>query len=535
MGHGVWERRATDLDRGHAGRRDERGARLVVTAATATATLTYTPTVGAPTAISLSDATSAKTLADGVNRTPNTPFTAQAGSVAVADGTLTGTLAGGLTGDVKATQAVASLTLEATAPGAEGNRFAASFVPSDGRATPSATDVDFALTMTTAQGPQVIERLTGLDASDMASLAETITTRSSYVVARAMAATTVTPASPAVIANATDTAAATITIGEVVLAAREPDTLTDRWKASVTAAASGTAGLLDLALVDPAGKQSQTLLDLPSDGFSFASAVARQSSVVGLNPFSGGADGTWTLSEFQDAVLTELGVTRNDPNPPIPRLDRIVPQSFNLMCIPDAVWFDPASSDIVTAADAFCLERKAFLLVDPPPPGAVRTIPSSLGTDAPPATAIDRIGDPANLQSLFSTWADHVLDSNHSAGATYYPWVQIPDPAADFRPRHVPPSGTMAGVYARIDDSSGVWTTPAGMTATLQGVIGLADTTIDDEVNGELSQRGINCLRTFPTYGIAAWACGRWPATTCSTRRGSTCRFDDSPTSSNRA
>jgi hypothetical protein len=60
-------------------------------------------------------------------------------------------------------------------------------------------------------------------------------------------------------------------------------------------------------------------------------------------------------------------------------------------------------------------------------------------------------------------------------------------------------------VYARSDETAGVWRAPAGVTATLQGVTGLADSTLTDEITGDLTSRGINCLRTLPPYGGVVW------------------------------
>ena len=47
----------------------------------------------------------------------------------------------------------------------------------------------------------------------------------------------------------------------------------------------------------------------------------------------------------------------------------------------------------------------------------------------------------------------------------------------------VPPSGTIAGVYATTDSARGVWKAPAGTTATMAGVVSVGDTTMNDDVN----------------------------------------------------
>ena len=59
----------------------------------------------------------------------------------------------------------------------------------------------------------------------------------------------------------------------------------------------------------------------------------------------------------------------------------------------------------------------------------------------------------------------------NSYGAVYFPWVKAPGPD---RPVAVsrcllPPSGYVAGLYARIDAARGVWKAPAGTEASLNG------------------------------------------------------------------
>jgi hypothetical protein len=86
-------------------------------------------------------------------------------------------------------------------------------------------------------------------------------------------------------------------------------------------------------------------------------------------------------------------------------------------------------------------------------------------------------------------------------GAVYFPWINIPDPLGKIR--GTPPSGAVAGVYARTDNSRGVWKAPAGTGANLLSVSGLFYNVTDSE-SESVSALGINCLRTFPT-GTLVW------------------------------
>src|SRR5438034_10044780 len=92
-----------------------------------------------------------------------------------------------------------------------------------------------------------------------------------------------------------------------------------------------------------------------------------------------------------------------------------------------------------------------------------------------------------------------------SYGAAYFPWIKIPDPLNSGKLRLTPPSGSIAGLFARTDNSRGVWTAPAGTDAALIGVSGLSYNLTDSE-NGALNAVGKNCLRVFPTGTLGCGA-----------------------------
>jgi Bacteriophage tail sheath protein len=164
---------------------------------------------------------------------------------------------------------------------------------------------------------------------------------------------------------------------------------------------------------------------------------------------------------------------------------------FNLLSIPDAtraIASDPSSLDptigptgtnaIYSAAIALCDQRRAFLLVDPPPnvstvSGAVDWISSGLG----------------------------IVDPN---GAAFFPRLRLADPLNKYQLRTFAPSGVVAGVYATIDGSRGVWKAPAGIEAVLNGVQNMVYK-LNDLENGVLNPLGLNCFRTFPVYGPVLW------------------------------
>jgi phage tail sheath protein FI len=161
---------------------------------------------------------------------------------------------------------------------------------------------------------------------------------------------------------------------------------------------------------------------------------------------------------------------------------------FNLLCIPDATRAlptNPSSPDstvdttgIYSAAITLCDQRRAFLLVDSPP--NVATV----------SAAVD--------------WISSQLGLSDPNGAAFFPRLRLPDPLNNYQLRTFAPSGVVAGVYATIDGSRGVWKAPAGINAVLNGVQSMVYKLSDAE-NGVLNPLGLNCFRTFPVYGSVLW------------------------------
>jgi hypothetical protein len=85
-------------------------------------------------------------------------------------------------------------------------------------------------------------------------------------------------------------------------------------------------------------------------------------------------------------------------------------------------------------------------------------------------------------------------------GAYYFPWVEVYDPYKGNI--YVPPSGHMAGIYARVDAERGVHKAPAN--ELVRGAIGLKYNVTKGEQD-ILNPKGINCIRLFPNRGIRVW------------------------------
>ena len=85
-------------------------------------------------------------------------------------------------------------------------------------------------------------------------------------------------------------------------------------------------------------------------------------------------------------------------------------------------------------------------------------------------------------------------------GAYYFPWVEVYDPYKGNV--YMPPSGYMAGIYARSDGERGVHKAPAN--ELVRGALGLRYNITKGEQD-ILNPKGINCIRTFTNRGIRVW------------------------------
>jgi len=171
-------------------------------------------------------------------------------------------------------------------------------------------------------------------------------------------------------------------------------------------------------------------------------------------------------SAFEEALLPA------DKTGGLYHLDQIT--LFNLLCVPGET-----NTDTITALQKFCRERRSFLIVDCSETATYQTLQSG----------------PGNISGE---------DSINSA--LYFPWILAPDPLQANALREFPPCGFVAGIFAETDSNRGVWKAPAGIEASLNGGVSIrSDKTISETQNGVLNKKGINCIRTFPGKGTAAW------------------------------
>ena len=190
------------------------------------------------------------------------------------------------------------------------------------------------------------------------------------------------------------------------------------------------------------------------------------------------------LSGGLPAVVTEAAfVTGGDGTAPVQAdyttgltlLDRF--DSVNMVSLAPPTRTGDVPVATWALAAAWCEGKRAMLLIDPP---------ASWTNTATAAAKTDLTG---------------VTSAN---AAMFYPRISISDPLREGRPLTLPPSSTIAGVYARTDAARGVWKAPAGNDAGLVGITSLV-ARVDDAASGALNPVGVNALRSFSDTGPVVW------------------------------
>jgi uncharacterized protein len=178
---------------------------------------------------------------------------------------------------------------------------------------------------------------------------------------------------------------------------------------------------------------------------------------------------TWTTFSVDDFT----GVFQQDSS-----LDKV--SVFNLVLIPGV-----ADTGIWSEALSFCERKLAFVIMDPP----VQDTADGFGKNYP---------------TIYNDFQGSLIPKSTN-GALYFPYLQCPDPLTG-NTFPLPPSGSVAGLYATTDVNRGVWKAPAGLQTIVLNTTGCVDTgEMTDMRQGTLNQIGVDCLRDFPGIGTVIW------------------------------
>jgi phage tail sheath protein FI len=215
------------------------------------------------------------------------------------------------------------------------------------------------------------------------------------------------------------------------------------------------------------------MFEIPGDGQGASNVAAYSVGRVGGAGGLGLRQTTAAADEGTDGVKPDLARYRAS----FQALESVLP-SFNLMVLPRAEdQTDAERRGLWGEASACCARRRAIVLVDP----------DATWVDIPTA----------------STGADAIkigVDTRNAA--VFWPRLLVPQSGSTV-PKMIDPAGSIAGLAARTDSRFGVWTAPAGLEATIRGVVGLSRA-MSDEENGVLNPKALNAIRLFPS-GVVNW------------------------------
>jgi uncharacterized protein len=283
-----------------------------------------------------------------------------------------------------------------------------------------------------------------------------------------------------------DVTAAEKSLNEAVITAKK--TLTEKLAATPPVATDVTKAKDDVT----AAEQSLMIAQLPlSDAASRADADL--AATLAANPLD-----LTTIATKKTAVKTSENAMQGEDSSALVEASYTGIQAeksglfaldkadlFNLLCIlPDKRDGD-VPAPVWQAAMAYCAQRRAMLVVDPPTVWDANTLKAA--STAKEGLATLGLSGPAARNA-----------------ALYFPRLLESNPLRDGQIEDFVPCGAVAGIMARTDSARGVWKAPAGLDAAINGIQGLT-VNLNDAENGMLNPLGINCLRAFPINGRVVW------------------------------
>jgi phage tail sheath protein FI len=268
------------------------------------------------------------------------------------------------------------------------------------------------------------------------------------------------------------------------------------------------AGSLSVEVGDPAGENQ------PDDRFSLV--VKDNGKVVETHQVSAkrGKENVLTVVNTASKLITVEEVAgaslakpdkasvalREAPTPPpVPR--KVVPDDY-VGDVADRTGFGGLEAidevTMVSVPDLMSSYQRGLITLE-----AVKTVQSAIIAhcelmgdrmailDPPPSLSPDQV----------KNWKQTEAGYDSKYATLYYPWIKVYDPSTSDN-IFVPPSGHMAGVWARNDASRGVHKAPAN--ETVRGAVAL-QTQLTKAEQELLNPIGVNCIRAFTGRGIRVW------------------------------
>jgi phage tail sheath protein FI len=236
----------------------------------------------------------------------------------------------------------------------------------------------------------------------------------------------------------------------------------------------------------------------------------------------GRPEGSSWLIRVQDTAMTQsaLWAPRLGPEPLVDVLPNGLTKPAqhkldiggddSLATVDDAMYIGADAVDPRDRTGIYTIENAMDVSIAAIPGQGTPAIQSALIAFCETSQSIFAVLDPMYPDSAIADIQAQRQGFDTKYAAIYYPWLTIPDPmpanlalVPDFP---LPPSGHVVGIYARVDDSRGVFKAPAN--EVVQGVTGLTRTLVqgDQDVLNP-APNNINVIRDFRPQGrgIRVW------------------------------
>jgi phage tail sheath protein FI len=154
-----------------------------------------------------------------------------------------------------------------------------------------------------------------------------------------------------------------------------------------------------------------------------------------------------------------------------------VTDEITMVCIPDLMSLATSDANIRSVQGtlaSLCEQGRRMAILDPPQ-----------GLNA----------------SQISEWQQNEETPSTAFATLYWPWLRVMHPVSG-QLIEVPPCGHVAGLWARTDQTRGVYKAPAN--EVVMGTVELA-CDINDKDQEPLNRNGVNCIRGFPGRGFRTW------------------------------
>ena len=268
---------------------------------------------------------------------------------------------------------------------------------------------------------------------------------------------------------------------EITDAQGEGEDIAEQFNMTIRGRGGVTETFENLTMRRGRGRYAETVLNDVATGSKLIRIVdagaggtlAERRPNAGTYNLAGGAEATTAITpaEYQGDVSERTGIGG------LEAIDEIT-----MVCVPD----------LMSALNSGMINEEQMRAVQTAIIGHCELMGDRMAIlDAPPGLKPQEVKE----------WRVNTARYDSKYATLYYPWIKVSDPVTN-QVIAVPPSGHMAGIWARNDATRGVHKAPAN--ETIRGAVDV-ETLITKGEQDQLNPDGINCIRAFPGRGIRVW------------------------------